>query len=106
MTAFQEKRRQQFPTEGYYLNQVQRRDRLVGEFTHELELPETDSEGKSLLKASLAEDHFERFSLRYTAGEPFDVLREELTGVVGAYQRYQQAKAAYEHIPDISPFYM
>ena len=106
MTAFHEKRRQQFLTEGYYLNQVQRRDRLVGEFTHELELPETDLEGKSLLRASLAEDHYERFSLRYTAGEPLDVLREELTGVVGAYERYQQAKAAYEHILDISPFYM
>ena len=106
MTAFHEKRRQQFLTEGYYLNQVQRRDRLVGEFTHELELPETDLEGKSLLRASLAEDHYERFSLHYTAGEPLDVLCEELTGVVEAYERYQQAKAAYEKIPDISPFYM
>ena len=106
MTAFHEIRRQQFLTDSY-----------TKEYEHWLResislwrqnLPEGDSEEEKTSGAAslVANDTFQLFSLRYTAGEPLDVLREELTGVVEAYERYQQAKATYEQIPDISPFYL
>ena len=106
MTAFHEKRRQQFLTETYTKEYERWLKESISLWLQNL--PEGDSEEEKISGAAslVADDTYQLFSLRYTAGEPLDVLREELTGVVEAYERYQQAKAAYEQIPDISPFYM
>jgi hypothetical protein len=102
-TPFHETRRQQFMTEAFSAQQIARRRRMVAAFVQDLSAEETDAEGASLLMASAANDTYELLSLRYTAGEPIEQLRIELTGVIEAYERYQKALAAYEEIPKVAP---
>ena len=105
MTAFHEKRRQQFLTETYTKEYERWLKESVSLWLQNL--PEGDSEEEKISGAAwlVADDTYEIFSLRYTAGEPLDVLREELTGVVEAYERYQQALSLYEEEPDTAVFY-
>jgi len=100
---FHEQRRQVFLTEMFYKRQIDRRDGLFVAFSKEILSPETDREGVSLLHQSLCDEHYERLSLRYTAGTPIEELRNELTGVIEAYEHYQKALSAYEGRPAISP---
>lgn len=91
-------------SEGFAKQQVERRNRMIGAFDAQLEADDTDAEGASLLTASAAENLVERLFLRYTAGESIEELRSDLTGVIAAYECYQEALAAYEGIPKIAPF--
>ncbi|MFA5985675.1 MAG: PoNe immunity protein domain-containing protein [Methylococcaceae bacterium] len=101
--SFNEKRRQQFITEKFGKNQIERRNRMEIALQEEMVLDETDDEGLSLLTASCADNGYERLSIRYTAGIPIEELRSELTGVIEALERYQKALADYEQAPIISP---
>jgi hypothetical protein len=105
-TPFHETRRQQFMTEAFSAQQIARRRRMVAAFVEELTAEDTDAEGASLLMASAANDTYELLSLRYTAGEPIEQLRTELTGVIDAYERLQKTLAEYNHIPQVAPMGM
>jgi hypothetical protein len=100
---FHERRRQQFLTENYY--QVLAKHFGDSAAYWAANTPEADSpqEAKSLAAASIADDSFMLWILRYTAGEPIEQLRSELTSVVEAYERYQKALEAYEQVPEIAP---
>ena len=67
--------------------------------------PEADSpeQAQALAAASVAGDGFKLLTLRYTAGEPIEFLRAELGSVIEAYERYQQALAEYEGVPNMAP---
>jgi hypothetical protein len=102
--SFNEKRRQQFLTQDYsvaheaYLSDeaIYWKDALYG-------VGDTVAERQSLARSTHARFSYELLSLRYTAGEPIEHLRSELTGVVEAYERYQRALAEYEQIPEVVP---
>lgn len=100
---FRAQRRQQFITADFAESQLARRVRMRGAFAEELQSPETDAEGASLLTFSAAEYEFEHLLLGYTAGQPIESLRSELTDVVAAYERYQTALGAFEQAPQMSP---
>ena len=102
---FHELRRQQFLTEVFYLDEMDRFRRMFGEFADELASADTNAEGASLLHQSLSSDHYEKLSLRYTAGEPIEQLRSELTGVIEAYERYQVALSNFEEEKDTAVFF-
>jgi len=101
--SFNEKRRQQFITENFGENQINRRNRMEIALREEMVLDDTDKEGLSLLTASFADNAYERLSLRFTYGIPIEDLRTELTGIIEAYERYQKALADYEEIPKVAP---
>ena len=50
------------------------------------------------------EDKFVLFSLRYTAGEPLDKLRQHFEDVVAAYERYAKYLREYHQEPDWPAF--
>lgn len=102
--SFHLTRRQQFLTPDYYQEQA-RHLGASNKFWSE-NLPDADSieEAKTLAAADIADDLYMLSSLRYTAGVPNEVLRDELAGVIEAYERYQVALGTYEGRPRISPF--
>lgn len=53
---------------------------------------------------SIAYDIFELFSLRYTAGEPLDKLRQHFEDVVTAYERYAKYLREYQEDSTYSVF--
>jgi Domain of unknown function (DUF1910)./Domain of unknown function (DUF1911). len=101
--SFNEQRRQQFLTESYYVYSVEILTNWNTELKSNLNLPELGKENLSLEGAQLADNLYELFSLRYTAGIPIEELRSELTGVIEALERYQKALAEYEGIPKLAP---
>ena len=103
MSNFSAKRRQQFLSESFYQALLAHRLQLLDDLQHELAQPEIDDEGRSLLWASVADEHYELLSLRYTAGESIDRLRDDLGKVIMAHAQYQKALAAYEAMPQIAP---
>ena len=100
---FRQRRRQQFITEGFAKHQIERRQRMAAALAAELVAEKGNHEALSLLSASAADNSFEHWLLGYTAGEPLERLRSDLTGVIEAYERYQVALEAYEQIPRVSP---
>jgi hypothetical protein len=100
---FHERRRQQFLTETFFVAGIQYCKEGLSRLAIRLKSFDLDSEDRSLLAESIADFRYRQLSLRYTAGEPIEQLRSELTGVVEAYERYQRALADYEQIPEIAP---
>lgn len=100
---FHELRRQVFLTQPFFDAATNN----LGEITQELigyfNGPDGDLEDKRGWSFYISEDGYRLWSLRYTAGLPIEDLRQELTEVVEAYERYQKALAAYEGRPSISP---
>ena len=102
---FRQRRRQQFLTESYFQNTS---TYLKGERDHwatELQATGDSEEQRRMLSLMTHADFsYMLFALKYTAGEPPEQLRSELTGVIEAYERYQMALGVYEGRPQIAPF--
>lgn len=101
---FHERRRQQFLTAHFYNAAISNLDDVAPDLRKNLEGPTGDLDDKRGWAFFLSDDAYQRFSLRYTAGEPIEQLRTELTGVIEAYERYQRALGEYEGMPKIAPF--
>ncbi len=91
---FHEKRRQQSLTEAYYRASAAHFGGTLDYWS--VNTPEADSalQAASLAASSVADDLSMLWTIRYTAGEPIEQLRAELSGVVEAYERYQVALSA------------
>lgn len=86
---FHERRRQQFLGETYYQTAVP----VIKESIQYFALNPYGSGSSQLQKdllarRSSAESRFDLLFLHYTAGEPIELLREELEHVIAAYERY------------------
>lgn len=101
---FHDKRRQQFLTEAYFKDYAtylaKERD-----YWQEALTGVGDSEDEQRMLARLTHSNFSYvlFSIQYTAGEPIEQLRTELTAVIEAYERYQKSLEAYENVPEVAP---
>jgi hypothetical protein len=91
---FHEQRRQQFLTANFYAAAISNLDDVAPDLRANLEGPNGDLDDKRGWAFFLSDDAYQRFSLRYTAGEPIEQLRSELTGVIEAYERYQRPSAS------------
>lgn len=103
---FHEERRQIFITESYFNVMRIYLQESPAHYSDDANLPTGDSleQQRSLAAASVADDAYELLSLHYTAGEPLDNLRNELEGVVAAYEQYQKYFGAYEERPNKAIF--
>ena len=93
---FDNKKRQQFLTESYYLNMIK-----IIENSRIFWLdktPESDSqlEGESLKNLIFTKKSLALFFLNYTAGIGFNELRVQLEEVIISYEKYTYALRAYE----------
>ena len=100
---FNERRRQQFLTEAFYVAAIKHIDDIALDLRLLFDGPSGDADDKRGWSFYLSDDAYARFSLHHTAGTPIEELRNELTGVVEAYERYQKALAEYEEIPEVAP---
>jgi Domain of unknown function (DUF1911) len=64
---------------------------------------DSEAEQRMLSLNTHSEYSYQLLSLNYTAGQPIESLRSELTSVIEAYERYQKALEAHEQIPQIAP---
>lgn len=101
--AFQSIRRQPFITQAFANKQLQRRQRNIFNFAEEIGASEKDAADIAILRNGVAAETYEHFSLRYTGGHPLDHLRSELSDVIQAYERYQEALETHEQIPHVAP---
>ena len=103
---FNERRRQQFLTESY---SKAHEAYVLGErnYWKNALQAEGDSEQERRMLALTTHSNFayELLSLQYTAGTPIEDLRNELMGVIEAYERYQKALSVYEGEENTSVFY-
>lgn len=101
---FHKKRRQQFLTQARYEGTLNFfRDVGAPGYLEELASPDRDASGKRLVAASLADETFSTFVLRYTAGQPLEELQAALTEVVAAHERSAMYVRAHEQNPEFPP---
>lgn len=87
MSKFADKRRQQFLPESYYKNMSSFfRDRSAHWKNAKLNVDESDEYRRSLGLSNFVDYSYLLWSLRFTGGEPFDVLRDELENVIAALE--------------------
>lgn len=100
---FEKKKRQPFLFEAYYLNFIDGfyRDTLPNLHQWNIQVSKGDSASMADSYRLLASDLFELWSLKFTAGEPPDKLREEFAQVVDFYEK----KAQQERIVESDPVY-
>lgn len=103
MSNFDERRRQQFITESFYTELHAFKGKALEDLHAELKEPALGDEDRSLLWQSICSYSFSRWVMQYTAGEPTEPLRTELEKVIAAHERWQEALAAFEQIPQIAP---
>ncbi|KVZ77052.1 PoNe immunity protein domain-containing protein [Burkholderia ubonensis] len=102
MDDFSNRRRQRFIGETYYDFWSGYHCEALVRWTTQLPKNGTEDEKQAVAAARRAQSRFELMLLRYTAGEPIVALREELEGVVAAYEEYAQRQAAV-HRPGWPP---
>lgn len=101
---FHKQRRQQFLTQARYEGTLHFfRDVGAPGYLEELSSPDRDASGKRLVAASLADETFSTFMLRYTAGESLEELQTSLTEIVEAHERSAQYVQAHEKNPAFPP---
>ena len=89
MTAFHDKRRQQFLGEAYYLKCAKDIEDALRMFSAApAGSGDSELEGWMISRSRIAANRFEGVSLRYTAGEPIAPLRRDLELVVSAFEKY------------------
>lgn len=105
MTNFNEKRRQQFLSEAAYDATKLFFEQIAGPgYLEELCSPGADANDRRRVSSAYADNSFTIFMLRYTAGEPLDGLRGDLTAIVEAYEqatKFVQAFAESETFPPL-----
>lgn len=97
-------RRQQFLTEAYTDNALKLIKAWNVELRGNLLRPELGLESISLEAAQLADNAYEAWSLRFTAGESVEALRADFSEIIGAYEQYQVELGKFENMPRIAPF--
>lgn len=100
---FEKVRRQQFLSQAYYkafrtatLNSVER-------WRSNLPVADDAQQARSLACSLVADELYQLLAVDFTAGADYASLRPQLEEVIQAYERYQQALAAYEGIPQAAP---
>lgn len=96
-------RRQKFISEPYYRKSVALYDETEARWVGQVMRADTPEQEKSLRAAYFKNATLNGLFLRYTAGEPIDVLPQRLEKLISDYETYQQALATYEQVPNISP---
>ena len=92
---FDEKRRQMFLTESFFQNMDQHYRTSIPDFVETLSSVDNDADDMRRLSWAITDYSYKKLSLHYTAGEPLDDLRNELEGVVAAYEQYQNYLAIW-----------
>ena len=105
MSTFASVRRQQVIGEHFYRELLAYRVPLIGKMRRRLPKGDVDDEHRALLWQSIAEDEFELLALCYTAGEPIEPLREQLSKVIAAHEKWRDAKSIVEADPDEPALY-
>jgi hypothetical protein len=102
MDDFSNRRRQRFISEPYYDFWSKYYSEAIERWATQLPKNGTEEERHAHAAARRAESRFALMLLRYTAGEPIVELREQLEGVVSAYEEYARRQAAV-HRPGWPP---
>ncbi|AIO36605.1 hypothetical protein DM39_4666 [Burkholderia cenocepacia] len=102
MDDFSNRRRQRFISEPYYDFWSNYYSEAIERWATQLPKNGTEEERHAHAAARRAESRFALMLLRYTAGEPIVELREQLEGVVAAYEEYALRQAAV-HRPGWPP---
>ncbi|MBE3026923.1 PoNe immunity protein domain-containing protein [Janthinobacterium sp. GW458P] len=101
---FHEKRRQQFLNELAYNNEIKYfNEKGLPRILQALSEPSNDANDRSRISSVLADDIFSNFLLSYTAGESLDILRNDLTKVVDAFERNAKYEQEYANDPLFPP---
>lgn len=95
-------RRQHFIADSYYQKSIHLYDTTESRWTGTMQADSPDQE-KALRMGYFKEAAFNALLISYTAGEPIDSLIPRLEKLISRYEIYQQALAAEEREPDISP---
>ncbi|MCU6497829.1 DUF1911 domain-containing protein [Rugamonas sp. A1-17] len=102
---FHKKRRQQFLSEHYFSFFCKSINEAIEYWKHNLPPDiETKALAKSLAAADVANQTCDLFLLRYTGGESLVILRDELVGVVEAYEKYAKCKRDFQEKEDFPVF--
>ncbi|PHV32844.1 hypothetical protein CSQ94_13830 [Janthinobacterium sp. BJB312] len=102
---FHEKRRQQFLSKQYFEADIQHAtDISIPNLLQVLNAPDSDAEDRSRVSEAIAYSTCKNFFLNYTAGESLDVLRDDLSKVIAAYEQYTKFDREYEEKPKFPPF--
>ena len=102
MDDFSKRRRQRFISEAYYEFWSGYHREAIERWSTQLPKNGTEDEKQAVAAARRAQSRFDLMLLRYTAGEPIAELREELEGVVAAYEESARRQAAV-HRPGWPP---
>lgn len=106
VSKFNQRRRQQFLNERYYLHASSLTRESIELWSRALPAEGDNELHKRALAASdVAENGFELLSLRYTAGECVFELRDELETVIESYERYAQYRREFENNREFPPFF-
>ena len=102
---FHEKRRQQFLSETYFLLDIEHALNVsIPGLLEVLKASDSDAEDRSSFARSIAEDKYKIFFLKYTAGEPIAILRDDFIKVVDAYECAAKYYREYANNPN-SPIF-
>jgi hypothetical protein len=100
---FHLRRRQQFLSEQYLSEFTKTLKDTVELWKTTLPAHETELSGRAFAFGRVAEKIADLFLLRYTAGEPLEVLRSDLTEVVESYEVATAHARAYEQDDEVGP---
>lgn len=102
---FHEKRRQQFLNKQYYELEIQySNDQSFPLFLRTLHASDSNAEDRSRVSEAIADQIFKNFLLDYTAGQSLDVLRNDFSKVIGAYEQHAKYIKEYTNDPIFPPF--
>jgi len=102
---FHEKHRQKFLSEHYFSFFCNSIKKAIEYWKHNFPPDiETEALARSLAAADVAGQTCELFLLRYTGGESLDLLRDELVGVVEAYEISARCKRDFQEKEDFPVF--
>ncbi len=94
---FHNKRRQQFLSEAAYVSTTKFFKEVAAPgYLKSLSRSDFDAEDKARVADAYADETFADYLLRYTAGEPIAILRDELDFVVSAYENATHFVRLYE----------
>ena len=101
---FNEKRRQPFLSEAAYKETNDFFEQTAGpEYLDELAASGADANDRRRISAALADDTFENFLLKYSAGELPEILSGDLESVVASFEQSARYDREFESEPRFPP---
>ncbi|QXH49163.1 DUF1911 domain-containing protein [Pseudomonas fakonensis] len=96
-------KRQPFMTDGYYRAMLELCDGSPAFWSAQALDEDHPGQAQALRSYQCKQDAFEGVLLRYTAGEPVEVLMRPLEHLIGCYETYQADLARSEGVADVAP---